>query len=76
MPRGGHFASAEEPEHKAHDITAFFATWTGQSRRPDNLPPQSQDAPNIGSRTAPRTGLLTAASAPNGGDAHLAGTER
>jgi hypothetical protein len=26
MPRGGHFAPAEEPELVAHDITAFFVT--------------------------------------------------
>jgi pimeloyl-ACP methyl ester carboxylesterase len=26
MPRGGHFAPAEEPELVARDITAFFAT--------------------------------------------------
>jgi len=25
MPRGGHFAAAEEPERLAHDIAAFFA---------------------------------------------------
>jgi hypothetical protein len=25
MPRGGHFASAEEPELLARDIAAFFA---------------------------------------------------
>ena len=26
MPRGGHFAPAEEPELLARDITAFYAT--------------------------------------------------
>ncbi len=26
MPRGGHFAPAEEPELLARDIAAFFAT--------------------------------------------------
>jgi len=26
MPRGGHFAAAEEPELVARDIAAFFAT--------------------------------------------------
>jgi pimeloyl-ACP methyl ester carboxylesterase len=26
MPRGGHFAPAEEPELVARDIAAFFAT--------------------------------------------------
>ena len=27
MPRGGHFAPAEEPELLARDIAAFFATY-------------------------------------------------
>jgi pimeloyl-ACP methyl ester carboxylesterase len=31
MPRGGHFAPAEEPELLAHDIAAFFATLEGDS---------------------------------------------
>ena len=29
MPRGGHFAPAEEPELIARDIAAFFATLDG-----------------------------------------------
>jgi hypothetical protein len=29
MPRGGHFAPAEEPELLARDIAAFFAATTG-----------------------------------------------
>ena len=33
MPKGGHFAAAEEPELLARDIAAFFAGLWGSSRR-------------------------------------------